>query len=175
MCFPLRSQENGSPFSQSASTPKVVAPVASKSPRSLLPAGKESSKKRTTKLELPSSQRKKARLQHDQSVGISVPKTDQEKDKGKAEEGKLVLPKEVEEVAELPVRGEHDGTDASSDEADTPPVHESLRIGKKRTKTPRQVIHVPPEETPTKRNLRTIFIGNLPLAVAQKKVSYIWP
>ncbi|KDQ33347.1 hypothetical protein PLEOSDRAFT_1032576, partial [Pleurotus ostreatus PC15] len=30
--------------------------------------------------------------------------------------------------------------------------------------------HVPPEETPTKRNMRTIFIGNLPLAVAQKKL-----
>ncbi|KAF4603695.1 hypothetical protein EYR40_000863 [Pleurotus pulmonarius] len=156
--------------SSSTTIPKVVTPVASTTPRSPLSAGKELSKKRT-KSTLPSRQRKKAKLQHDgQSVGTSGPSTDQVKGKGKAKKIEVVLPEETEEVAELLVRGEQDVTDASSDEVDIPPVHESLQKGKKRVKAARQAVYVPPEETPTKRNMRTIFIGNLPLAVAQKKL-----
>ncbi len=172
--FYSKLQEIDLPFFQSTTIPKVVTPVASTTPRSPLPAGKELSKKRT-KSTLPSKQRKKAKLQHDdQSVGTSVPSTDQVKGKRKAKKVEVVLPEETEEVAELLVRGEQDVTDASSDEVDIPPVHESLQKGKKRVKAARQAVYVPPEETPTKRNMRTIFIGNLPLAVAQKKVSYIW-
>ncbi|KAF9488401.1 hypothetical protein BDN71DRAFT_1477944 [Pleurotus eryngii] len=150
----------------------MVTPVASKPPRSPLPAGEESSKKRT-KSDAPSSQRKKAKLQHaDPAVGTSAPSIGQEKGKGKGKgkKVKIVLPEEAEEVAEVPVCGEQDLSDASLGEADAPPVHESLRKGKKKIKTARQVNFVLPEETPTKRNMRTIFIGNLPLAVAQKKL-----
>ncbi|KAG5221228.1 Nucleolar protein [Salix suchowensis] len=121
------------------------------------------------------SSRKKAKLQHaDPAVGTSAPSIGQEKGKGKGKKVKIVLPEEAEEVAEVPVCGEQDLSDASLGEADAPPVHESLRKGKKKIKTARQVNFVLPEETPTKRNMRTIFIGNLPLAVAQKKESFIF-
>ncbi|KAJ7252418.1 hypothetical protein B0H12DRAFT_1018025 [Mycena haematopus] len=59
--------------------------------------------------------------------------------------------------------------DSDSDESDVPPpVHESL-TKRVRTKPAKKTKMVPENETPLQRNARTLFIGELPLEVAQKK------
>lgn len=59
---------------------------------------------------------------------------------------------------------------SSSDDEHSPLVHESLKTGKKKGRS-LPAKFVPSDETADQRNARTIFIGNLPLQVAQKKVS----
>jgi nucleolar protein 12 len=60
----------------------------------------------------------------------------------------------------------------SGSETDTPPQHESLAKsskGQKKAKTIKVKV-APHDETAEQRNARTIFIGNLSVEVAQKKV-----
>lgn len=63
-----------------------------------------------------------------------------------------------------------ENSENSDDEGTSNLVHESLREGKKARKTGRKIKYVPAEETAEMRDTRTIFIGNLPVEVAQKKV-----
>lgn len=53
-------------------------------------------------------------------------------------------------------------------------IHESLVAGKagvqRGKRSGPQMKYVPPEETPEQRDARTIFIGNLAIEVAKKKV-----
>ncbi|KAF8161776.1 hypothetical protein K438DRAFT_1921624 [Mycena galopus ATCC 62051] len=61
-----------------------------------------------------------------------------------------------------------DSGDAESDADAPPPVHESL-TKRVRTKPAKKTKTVPENETPEQRNARTLFIGELPVEVAQKK------
>lgn len=74
--------------------------------------------------------------------------------------------------------------DSESDEEESNPsdlVHESLTgTSKAKSKHGPKQKYTPPDETPPQRDQRTIFIGNLPLQVAQKRVCVItldsnWP
>jgi nucleolar protein 12 len=61
-------------------------------------------------------------------------------------------------------------SDAESDDDDAPPpVHESL-TKRVRTKPAKKSKIVPDGETPSQRDARTLFVGGLPVDVAQKKV-----
>jgi len=74
------------------------------------------------------------------------------------------------EVAEAPA------TSDEEDEDDASPVnlvHESLlKGGKSKSRSGKQKF-VPSEETPEKRDQRTIFVGNLPIDVAKKRVRIV--
>lgn len=48
-------------------------------------------------------------------------------------------------------------------------VHESVKKSSKKSRGPK-VKYVPSEETPELRDQRTVFVGNLPIDVASKKV-----
>ncbi|KAL0961193.1 hypothetical protein HGRIS_006162 [Hohenbuehelia grisea] len=68
------------------------------------------------------------------------------------------------------VPSNEDEDEDEGDEADaTPLVHESVSQPNKRSGAPKTK-YVPPDETPAQRDARTIFVGNLPIAVAQKKL-----
>jgi len=67
---------------------------------------------------------------------------------------------------------EEDNDDEADDDSDTSRlVHESLMEKSKFKHKSRKQKYVPPDETPAQRDQRTIFIGNLSLEVAQKRVS----
>ncbi|KAF8195586.1 hypothetical protein BJ912DRAFT_957479 [Pholiota molesta] len=67
-----------------------------------------------------------------------------------------------------------DGEGLGSDEEGDPSklVHESLTKKNKKARTPKAK-HVPKEETPEQRDQRTIFVGNLPIELASKKIESI--
>jgi len=64
---------------------------------------------------------------------------------------------------------EDDERDDDSDKSNL--VHESLMEKSKSKYKSKKQKYVPPDETPAQRDQRTIFIGNLSLEVAQKRVS----
>ena len=67
---------------------------------------------------------------------------------------------------------EDDDDDEGGDDSDTLRlVHESLMEKSKSKHKSKKQKYVPPDETPAQRDQRTIFIGNLSLEVAQKRVS----
>ncbi|KAF7350889.1 RRM domain-containing protein [Mycena sanguinolenta] len=85
---------------------------------------------------------------------------------GKMRSDKPGAPAEVSEEEEIEA---DDSGDSDSDDPDAPPpVHESL-TKRVRTKPAKKAKTVPENETPIQRNARTLFIGELPLEVAQKK------
>lgn len=63
-----------------------------------------------------------------------------------------------------------DGDDESEDEAVDPStlVHESLQPSKSKSRAAKQKF-VPSEETAERRDQRTVFVGNIPIAVASKR------
>jgi hypothetical protein len=71
-------------------------------------------------------------------------------------------------------KGDPTNSNGSDTEIDlTQLVHESLSVSNKKSRGGRQGAKTkfyPAEETPEQRDLRTIFVGNLPLDVARKKV-----
>jgi len=91
--------------------------------------------------------------------------------KGKA---KQAVKSDDEENSELE-KGYHVNTPAdddpsgSGDDTKALPVHESLKHDSKRG-TRQNTKFVPPDETAERRNERTIFVGNLSVIVAQKRV-----
>lgn len=63
------------------------------------------------------------------------------------------------------------GTD---DENAPPPVHEThVESGRSntRSKAQKKVKYIPPDESPAQRDARTVFIGNVPIAVVKSKVT----
>jgi nucleolar protein 12 len=70
-----------------------------------------------------------------------------------------------------------DGSGDSDSDADEPRdlTHISLQStkGNKKSHSAGKIKYTPPDETPAQRDSRTIFIGNLPLEVVQKKVRII--
>ncbi|KAJ7198473.1 hypothetical protein GGX14DRAFT_503595 [Mycena pura] len=58
--------------------------------------------------------------------------------------------------------------DSNSDTGAPPPVHEAL-TKRARTKPAKKIKLVPEGETPAQRDARTLFVGGLPVEVAQKK------
>lgn len=61
--------------------------------------------------------------------------------------------------------------ESDGDDIPTTLIHESLQKKvKKASRTPKQK-YVPEDETPNLRDQRTIFVGNLPIELASKKVS----
>ncbi|KAJ8521664.1 hypothetical protein ONZ45_g1664 [Pleurotus djamor] len=73
------------------------------------------------------------------------------------------------ETAPPPVAS--DSSDNSDEESDSVSlIHETLRKTKKsKTKTTRKAYYVPSDESSSQRDLRTVFVGNLPVSVAQRK------
>lgn len=66
---------------------------------------------------------------------------------------------------------DNDKSYSNDDEAPTMLIHESLQKNmKKISRTPKQK-YVPEDESPNQRDQRTIFVGNLPIELASKKVS----
>ncbi|KAF7294054.1 RRM domain-containing protein [Mycena kentingensis (nom. inval.)] len=68
--------------------------------------------------------------------------------------------------------------DDSDDDADAPlPTHESLTSSAKRVrvKPAKKKLYVPADETPKQRDARTLFVGGLPVEVAEKKVGGLLP
>ncbi|KAJ6488249.1 hypothetical protein C8R47DRAFT_511170 [Mycena vitilis] len=63
---------------------------------------------------------------------------------------------------------DQDSNSEDSDPDAPPPVHESL-TKRVRTKPAKKTKIIPKDETPVLRNARTLFIGGLPVDVAQKK------
>ena len=61
--------------------------------------------------------------------------------------------------------------DGESDGERHLPAHESLQKDKQRSRTGAKSKFVPTDETAGQRDKRTIFVGNLSIEVAQKKVS----
>ncbi|KAF8575321.1 hypothetical protein K439DRAFT_1641486 [Ramaria rubella] len=72
-----------------------------------------------------------------------------------------------------------DDTEAQSSEPEEddnedapPPAHETQRCSKNvRQKVLKKAKYVPPDETPAQKDARTIFVGNIPIAVAKSKSS----
>lgn len=62
-----------------------------------------------------------------------------------------------------------EGDEEVSDEEPQHPVHESLRKDRKHNRAGAKTKFVPADETAERRDQRTIFIGNLPVEVAQKR------
>ena len=80
-------------------------------------------------------------------------------------------------MQERPARREANEEVASSSDSDdegdpSTLVHESLLKGKqhKDNGSMSKRKYVPPEETPERRNARTIFVGNVPVEVAKSRV-----
>ena len=71
----------------------------------------------------------------------------------------------------MDVDEEGGGSDADADPAAL--VHESLKPGGKSKSRSGKQKYVPEDETPEKRDQRTVFVGNLPLAVASKRVRLV--
>ncbi|KAJ2915888.1 hypothetical protein MD484_g4503, partial [Candolleomyces efflorescens] len=68
--------------------------------------------------------------------------------------------------------GADNDDDDEEEEGGEPPVHESLlknNQSKNSTKNGKKKKYVPEDETPEMRDRRTIFVGNLPIAIAQKR------
>lgn len=78
-------------------------------------------------------------------------------------------PVKVDQTIEEASEAEEDADDSNSDPSRL--VHESL-TDKSKSKSTRgsKQKYVPPDETAVQRDQRTIFIGNLSLEVAQKRV-----
>lgn len=72
-------------------------------------------------------------------------------------------------VPEETVDDEAEGSDNEGDLDKL--VHESLTKKDKKVRTPKTK-YVPSEETAELRDQRTIFVGNLPIEVASKKVRF---
>lgn len=108
------------------------------------------------------------------------------KTKGKSAEKEAVIDKKgMNKQAPEPVvsGGENEedseqnpsSSDAEEDDDEyVPPVHESLATAAAPDSTPsskKNKKYVPPDETPDQRDLRTIFVGNVPSQVMTAKVS----
>lgn len=96
------------------------------------------------------------------------------KGKGKSKEDEAVDQEEENSDLENAYLQTHKDAPKSDheEEVDTeePLVHESLQKGKKGSRSGPKAKFVPSDETPERRDQRTIFIGNLSVEVAQKKV-----
>ena len=96
-----------------------------------------------------------------------VEKVEDEEDKSDLENGYLGA--QLVHKFEAPHASE--GEEEESDEEPNPPVHEALRKEKKHNRAGAKNKFVPADEAAERRDQRTIFIGNVPVEVAQKKVS----
>jgi nucleolar protein 12 len=65
---------------------------------------------------------------------------------------------------------DEEGGESDADVDPAALVHESLQSGGKSKSRSGKQKYVPEDETPEKRDQRTVFVGNLPLAVASKRV-----
>lgn len=66
---------------------------------------------------------------------------------------------------------EHESS--SSEDSDVaPPVHETHTKSQKHSKNRNKVKYVPPDETAAQRDARTIFVGNVAVAVLTSKVRF---
>jgi nucleolar protein 12 len=70
-----------------------------------------------------------------------------------------------------PHNSEEDKEQSDDDDDHHPLVHESLQKEKKPNRAGAKTKFVPADETAERRDQRTIFIGNLSVEVAQKRVS----
>ena len=105
---------------------------------------------------------------------VEVKGKKEKKDK-KVEEKKKKKSEEEEETAASPTKSnDNEDLSASDDDdadTDTIPKHESLTKGSKsRDRGKKEKVLAPPDETPEQKDRRTIFIGNVPLEVASKRV-----
>lgn len=74
-------------------------------------------------------------------------------------------------VIEDVIETEYSGVDA---ENNPPPIHETHAESsrrKRRSKSLKKVNYVPSDETPAKRDARTVFVGNIPISVTKSKVT----
>lgn len=65
-----------------------------------------------------------------------------------------------------------EGSDSDEEGDPSTMVHESVKKAGKKALRPARSKFVPENETPEQKNLRTIFVGNLPLEIASKKVCF---
>lgn len=103
---------------------------------------------------------------------------DGRKVKGKAKEAEPAEEDEENSDLEKAYLGAHkrardvDSDDSDEGEAERPIEHETVTKAKKVSRAAPKVKYVPADETPELRDRRTIFVGNLSVEVAQKKVRY---
>jgi nucleolar protein 12 len=92
--------------------------------------------------------------------------------KGKSKEEEAIDEEEENSDLENAYLETHRDAPKPEDEEDVeePLVHESLQKGKKSSRSGPKTKFVPSDETPERRDQRTIFIGNLSVEVAQKRV-----
>ncbi|KAJ7496588.1 hypothetical protein FB451DRAFT_1119450 [Mycena latifolia] len=88
--------------------------------------------------------------------------------KKKGTVAKSTAPPADEDEDEGEGEGEDDRDESGDSDSDPPPVHESL-AKRVRTKPTKKAKIVPEGETSAQRDARTLFIGGLPVDVAQKK------
>lgn len=121
------------------------------------------------RVERPKDKAKKAQKQEKVIAKKNAVPDDQDEDDDNVEETyQRAKDAPAEESATVQSEAESVSGDSEGEGDPTTLVHESLssksKAPKKKTK------FVPEDETPEQRNQRTIFIGNLPVDVAQKKV-----
>lgn len=95
--------------------------------------------------------------------------------KGKAKQVEEAELEEENSDIENAYLGSHTSLDDkhpdSAEDVEAAPVHESLNKSNKRaSRSGPKSKFVPADETPERRDQRTIFVGNLPVDVAQKRV-----
>ncbi|KAJ7672100.1 hypothetical protein B0H17DRAFT_184593 [Mycena rosella] len=148
---------------------KGTAPVTPKTPAKPAKSPAQPASTSTKK-----SKRKEAVVESD-SDGESAEEEDEDNsDLENAYLGKKTVGKPAAPAADED-EDESDGEANASDDADSdsdpdapPPVHESL-TKRVRTKPTKKTKVVPEGETPAQRDARTLFVGGLPVEVAQKK------
>jgi nucleolar protein 12 len=98
-----------------------------------------------------------------------VEEVEDEEDNSDLENAYLGVQPELAHKPDAP----HDSEDIEEafDEEPHPPVHESLQKDKKHNRAAAKTKFVPADETAERRDQRTIFVGNLSVEVAQKRVS----
>jgi nucleolar protein 12 len=69
-----------------------------------------------------------------------------------------------------PVEPVEDGDNSESDLRTSTIVHETFKENSRKDKASAKLKYAPADETREQRDARTIFVGNLPIEVAQKKV-----
>ncbi|KAH6888797.1 hypothetical protein BKA70DRAFT_1390075 [Coprinopsis sp. MPI-PUGE-AT-0042] len=154
------------------SAPKPIAIPSNKPVVSNAPPGKDTRtrKRKTDDAERPpSAKRAKAASSAEGNASRgkkAALQEDEDKDAAQVEEQYLASSVKGKSKAAV-ARGSED---EEKDGEDDTLVHESLRSekGKKSSGKAKQKV-VPEDETPEQRDKRTIFVGNLPLSVAQKR------
>jgi nucleolar protein 12 len=74
-------------------------------------------------------------------------------------------------VTEVDRDTEHSSYNSSDDDVSSNLVHESLK-GKSKTHSGKRAKYTPSGETQQQHDARTVFVGNLPVEVAQKRVGF---